>query len=404
MSFRKRGSVIGNATRNIAPAPEEKILPPGVRSSPLDSRPTISTGTHSLNQILAGHAGLPTGSSLLIEENGNTDFGGVLLRHYAAQGAVQGDHVHVLGFHESWRRQLPGLMTETRKSSTASNYKSVSQDRMKIAWRYESLSNNSGPSQGTLCPYVTGSIHWLVCLMYLGLDALLTSPSASSRATSVFTNTFDLSSRLDDRDIKGTFHFSSTDNSISSQNHSLLDMFLAQVTKAVSGGGVATMHRVVIPSLMAPALYESSCSLPQRVLKFVHGLRALLRRFPAQLTAVITLPTSLHPRTAGHVRWIELLSDCVLELIPFQYRSRLETGVKSHDKAQGLLRTHTLPGYHERGGGLVGNGVREDLSFKLSGTEGLVILPAYLPPVDNDGTITDVLQESSAKGSKTLAF
>lgn len=119
----------------------------GVRPSPVDGRPTTSTGTQSLDDLLAGHAGLALGSSLLIEENGTTDFGGTLLRYYVAEGIVQQHHVHVLGLHESWARDLPGLITSDSKDEDKDM--SISGEKMKIAWRYENLGQFGAQTRGT---------------------------------------------------------------------------------------------------------------------------------------------------------------------------------------------------------------------------------------------------------------
>jgi elongator complex protein 4 len=148
MSFRKRNVVIGSSGPSSTPiARQEKSLAPGTRPSPLDGRLTTSTGTQSLDQLLAGHAGMPMGTSILIEETGTTDFGGVLLRYYAAEGLVQGHHVHLLGFNDAWRRELPGLGNPDRSKSSKS---SVSSDeKMKIAWRYETLGQRNMPVRGT---------------------------------------------------------------------------------------------------------------------------------------------------------------------------------------------------------------------------------------------------------------
>ena len=161
MSFRKRNVVLGSGSPKIPTLGSaattavlervEKSLPPGVRPSPLDGRPTTSTGTSSLDQLLAGHSGLPLGTSLLVEEAGTTDFGGMVLRYYAAEGLVQGHHVHLLGYGESWRRDLPGLDLTGGNKSKSNKSGGSSDDKMKIAWRYETLGNTSSrspPSQG----------------------------------------------------------------------------------------------------------------------------------------------------------------------------------------------------------------------------------------------------------------
>jgi len=113
-------------------------LSPGVRPSPVDGRLATSTGTPTLDTLLAGHAGLPLGNSILLEENGTTDYAGSLLKYYAAEGIVQGHVLHVVGVREGWTRELPGLVggTDTRAESSSANRES---DKMKIAWRYENL-------------------------------------------------------------------------------------------------------------------------------------------------------------------------------------------------------------------------------------------------------------------------
>lgn len=146
MSFRKRN--IGLSTgpdrtpaTNVPAQPHRAIQPPpstpGVRPSPDDGRPTTSTGSPSLDNLLAGHGGLPIGKTLLVEENGTTDFAGALLRYYAAEGVVQDQRVHVIGMPEQWGRTLPGLIGPAEAAEEKSDRRKG--DRMKIAWRYERL-------------------------------------------------------------------------------------------------------------------------------------------------------------------------------------------------------------------------------------------------------------------------
>jgi len=144
MSFRKKNVVLGQQARGMvreAGVKKQEISPAvGVRPSPLDGRFTTSTGTGSLDQLLAGHAGLPLGSSILVEESGTTDFAGVLLKYYGAEGLVQGHEVHVLGPTEAWKSELPGLGKTS--SSLRGQPASVLNEKMKIAWRYETLNGN----------------------------------------------------------------------------------------------------------------------------------------------------------------------------------------------------------------------------------------------------------------------
>ena len=141
MSFRKRSIALGSARTAESPAPAPvKTQLPGVRPSPLDGRPVTSTGASTLNGLLAGHGGLALGCSLLIEENGTTDYAGALLKFFAAEGLSQGHHVHVIGMPEQWGRELPGVTGEIGKKERLSE----TADKMKIAWRYESLGQYGG--------------------------------------------------------------------------------------------------------------------------------------------------------------------------------------------------------------------------------------------------------------------
>ena len=161
MAFRKRNVGLSTAQRTppLSPASSSSAPPasrpsadvvsrqdpppvtsPGIRPSPLDGRPVTSTGTATLDTLLAGHSGLPLGSSLLIEETGTTDYAGTLLRYYAAEGIVQGHIVHVVGVGEQWGRDLPGctgVHGGAEKVDVPDDQGSKA--RMKIAWRYERL-------------------------------------------------------------------------------------------------------------------------------------------------------------------------------------------------------------------------------------------------------------------------
>lgn len=149
MSFRKRNvgvSSSGDSARATPSVTEAGIQPvvnratvsllPGVRPSPIDGRPVTSTGVATLDDLLAGHGGLALGSSLLIEEKGTTDYAGALLRCYAAEGLVHGHRVYVVGLPEQWGRELPGLSGEPDQIERPA----LNEDKMKIAWRYEALS------------------------------------------------------------------------------------------------------------------------------------------------------------------------------------------------------------------------------------------------------------------------
>ncbi|KAM7204448.1 PAXNEB domain containing protein [Naviculisporaceae sp. PSN 640] len=364
-SFTKRNTVL--SARPVArPTPNqpksEKQLAPGLRPSPSDGRLTTSTGTSTLDQLLAGHGGLPMGTCLLIEEQGTTDFSGVLLRYYAAEGLVQGHQVHALGFPPEWQYQLPGLAAPDTKAKSGQPAPAA-EEKMKIAWRYEALGNNAAPR------------------------------GAGDSSTAPFCHSFDLSKRLASSSVKGSFQPIPTPGppSLGSFNPTSPFKSIIQHLRAKLETSDPNMtHRVIIPSLLSLSLYPAECSRPSEVLQFLHGLRALLRQYSSQLTVLLTLPTSLFPRSSGLVRWIELLSDGVVELIPLPATPAAAAPPKKGSSGkvetpQGFLKVYSLPIYHEKGGGGAETGhFRENLSFSLSATKGLVIKPYSLPPMEED--------------------
>ncbi|KAH8839659.1 hypothetical protein MCOR27_010110 [Pyricularia oryzae] len=390
MSFRKRNAVI-SAVPSARPdgiplRPGQQQVhqppqaPPGLRPSPLDGRLTTSTGTASLDTLLAGHAGLPLGTSLLVEEQGTTDFSGVLLRYYAAEGLVQGHHVHALAFPEAWKYELPALSYVSKSSSGSTSSRTFASadsagDKMKIAWRYEALGNSRSQAQPA-------------------------RERAGGSGSSVFCHSYDLSKRLSTSDIKGQFHSIPSVSPLSWSLEQLaeaspLRLFIKHLQNSLSSSPPNTIHRVIIPSLLSPTLYPGSACDPTEVLQFLHSLRGLLRLYNKQLTALLTLPVSLYPRASGLTRWMELLCDGVMELIPLP--SVLGAGAlpavssgsgkdkKDADKAQGIVKVYTMPVFHERGGGgSEGNHFRDNLSFSLSSSRGLVITPYSLPPMEDD--------------------
>ncbi|KAH0523490.1 hypothetical protein TsFJ059_008491 [Trichoderma semiorbis] len=369
MSFRKRNTVIG-VTGAAPQSQQTKLLVPGTRPSPHDGRLTTSTGTSSLDQLLAGHAGLPVGTCLLVEETGTTDFGGILLRYFAAEGLVQGHSVHVLGFGDHWRRELPGLASEGRSKEASSSNSSDS--KMKIAWRYEALSSRAAPSRGP-------------------------SISDSAEGMAPFCHTFDLSGRLDDSVAQGQFYTTRGGGMDSGQ--SLFRRFISEVTTKIKSSPPTAIHRIVVPSLLSPTLYPPSACRPQEVLQFLHQIRALLRQFPSRIVVMMTLPISLYPRSTGLVRRAELICDGVVELISLQQQPQhhIDRNSANDTKAQGLFRIHSLPIFHEKGGGLEGSWVKEDMSFKLSASSGLVIAPYSLPPLVDDGPSSEPSNENKSK-------
>ena len=379
---------------------------PGLRPSPLTGQPTTSTGTATLDNLLGGHAGLPLGSLLLIEESGTTDFAGALLRFYAAQGITHGQTLHVYGVGEAWVRQLPGLVGAADAASDVAPVKvKVDEEKMKIAWRYERLGqHDAGRSgRGALVVSVVDSAYFTGAVVKICADSIVNivapnrehppdkpdgSIDGAANRLEAFSHTFDLAKRLSIPPTADINHIPI--NLTASPATSPFTSLIEHLSNALQTSNPSSVHRLVMPTILSPALYPPSAGHPHRLLQFLHSLRSLLRQHPTRLTVMASLPTELYPRSTGLVRWAEHLSDGVIELTPFPHlmdasNSLAESGGSraGDDQPQGMLKLHKIPVMTERGGGGAGTGVGDDLAFTLSRRK-FVIRPFSLPPMEGD--------------------
>ncbi|KAL1996844.1 hypothetical protein VTN49DRAFT_7709 [Thermomyces lanuginosus] len=389
MSFRKRNvglspgagrdAPVSSLPQPAATSPPTESLP-GVRPSPDDGRPTTSTGSRSLDNLLAGHAGLPMGKILLIEENGTTDFASALLRYYAAEGIVQEHKVHVVGIGEQWGRTLPALIGPA--DAVDEKVDRRKEERMKIAWRYERLGEFGTGITPARAPVATPESS--------------TSQADAASKQKAFCHAFDLTKRLAHPALSTVDYVP-----LVPSREPIFVSVLKKLVSSISTCPPNTVHRILIPSLLNPAIYPPDCSQPEHLLQFIHSLRGLLSSSAHHITAMITLPLSLYPRSSGLVRWVELLCDGVIELCPFPHSSdALATSgaATAHEEPpQGMLKTHKLPVLHERGGGSDQN-IGEDWAFTLSRRK-FEIKPFSLPPAEGDSEAQQAASSSLPKKS-----
>ncbi|KAF3904538.1 hypothetical protein ABW21_db0201237 [Orbilia brochopaga] len=395
MSFRKRSIALNtdaaatNPTAAVTTASNPTTAPlKGTRPSFLTGVPTTSTGTASLDALLSGHAGLPLGSVLLVEESSTTDFAGALLRYFAAEGIVQGHRVVVVGVSEGWGRELPGLSERREDGGDGGKGKAGERERMKIAWRYEVMGNRRAPPANAESP----------------------DPSSSRTPTDVFCHTYDLTKRLAiPPSSKPPIYIPPQPPQLLSINPHPFHPLLARLTVLLSSydndsqddGNMVT--RIVIPNLLSPLLYPPAAALPANILAFLHALRALTRRYSARVAVMMSLSVGVHPRSTGLVRQIEGLADGVIELHPvpaFAERAEMQRGASnssnsssasgSDEVPQGLVRVWkavegkrgtgiTVGG--EGGGGSAGMEGGDDLAFML--TRRRMRIERFSLPVDD---------------------
>lgn len=208
-----------------------------------------------------------------------------------------------------------------------------------------------------------------------------------SATPSIFCHSFDLTRRL-------TIPSSNAINILPiltvSHQTSPFTSIIQNLAQQLSSSPSGTIHRLIIPTVLSPQFYPPYASNPQHILKFLHSLRALLRLHSAQLTAMITLPLTLYPRSTGLVRWMEILSDGVLELVPFPHATETGPSVTTsgaataqEEKPQGMVKIHRLPVFHEKCGGGASTSSGDDSAFTVSRRR-FAIKPFSLPPVEGD--------------------
>ncbi|KAK5118160.1 hypothetical protein LTR85_008140 [Meristemomyces frigidus] len=396
MAFRKRNIAVSTTAGSVAPANAAATLHgglPGVRPSPLTSHPVTSTGATSLDDLLGGHVGLALGSSLLIGESGTTDFAGALLRFYAAEGLCQGHVVHAVGVGDSWVRDLPGVADE--RSSRKAAPSAGDDEKMKIAWRYEKLgqAGERGAWSDSDAYIVPGQ----------QADQALPPHAPTNAPQQPFCHTFDLSKSLIIPQGARINHIAIT------LSPKPFDAVLQSLTQTLKASSSDTVHRLVLPTVLSPALWPTHATRPEDFLQFLHSLRSLLHQYAGRLTAMMTLPLELHPRSSGLVRWAELLSDGVLELTPFPHLMNAANGFvesgghkSNEERPQGMLKVHKLPITTERGegGAGAGNSMGEDLAFTVSRRK-FVINPFSLPPMEGD---QDAQKEGGSLTGKDVEF
>lgn len=98
---------------------------------------------------------------------------------------------------------------------------------------------------------------------------------------------------------------------------------------------------------------------------------------------MISLPTELYPRATALIRWAEILSDGVIELLPLPRRTASKAQGKQ-EEPQGLVKLWKLPVLGEKGGGVgAALGAGEDLAFLVTRRR-FEIMAYSLPPADED--------------------
>lgn len=106
----------------------------GTKPSLQNAQLLVSTGIPSFDFILGG--GLPVGSILLIEEDVFDIYSKLFIKFYLTEGILNGHFIHLASLNEdplNIFNTLPGLYKETKANCQSNS----SDEKLKIAWRYQ---------------------------------------------------------------------------------------------------------------------------------------------------------------------------------------------------------------------------------------------------------------------------
>lgn len=350
--------LLANQVQNLSV--EEVVKHPGVRPSSITSQATVSTGSADLDKIL-GHQGLPLGSSLLVEENGTTDFASVLMKSFASQGIVHNrldpknsnTHVIVLSSNNSWAKELPGVYKgssrDIKKNRVLENEKKISvqnlldttekpnirpkvddkkDNDLRIAWRYGL--NDAAKKQ-----------------QVANLD---------NETYKDFNHQFDITSRLTPSPNANEITFIPLSSSFKPVLKQIEQTIQKHKTKII---------RLVIPSFLNPSMYPPQLTTSQESLQFIHSLRSLTRKYSKNLVIAMSIAMDLYSRESSLVKYMEILTDAVFNLEPFN-----QDMIKFLEKAyhnqptkvqHGLVHVYKIPHLSEKGQMLI---MKSEFAFK----------------------------------------
>lgn len=292
----------------------------GLRPSLVNSTLCVSSSSRSLDQLLQ-HGGLPLGTMTLLEEHGSTDYASTVLKGFCTLGvrdqrAGSDSLVVCLGI-PGWVRAVPAL----GKASASSEKPEELQKRMRIAWRYQLSQNTNQQQQKASTALYTSDLNF---------KANMTPAPKQSEVVHVSGAT-------------------------------LADM-LAKYANLLASQPANRVLRVIVPSLLHPAVYREESSLPENLIPFMLGLRSLSRKF--NTATIISLPLQLYPRASPVISQIEALCDAVIELEPFE-----------DPNVQGFAHVHKIAELSERG---IDVHRRHEYSFRL-GRSQFEIAPWGIP-------------------------
>ncbi|KAJ7706472.1 Elongator complex protein 4 [Mycena rosella] len=261
----------------------------------------VSTGVPSLDDILGG--GLPLSCSLVLTAPDlHSEYAELVQKYFVAQGLASHQRVCVVGS-VVW---VNDCMWLPAGASADPDEPAPSDEKIKIAWRYEQMKQ---------------------------FQTTVASPSSAAEDA---CRTFDLTTRIPSSVVAGALasgQLAVVDVETASGRPATVCV-LERLKEILETGD--TQLRICVPSLGSPYWGDLAA---QDILRFLHGLRALLRA-RGHACASSSLAAELSADSAGWYQKLGWVSDGAITMAAFTANPALASAFPSH---HGLVRIHTLP-------------------------------------------------------------
>lgn len=263
-----------------------------------------SSGVPSLDSVLGG--GIPIGSVLMIEEDSNDQYASLLTRYFVAEGILAGNGIFTIS-HEAVETQVHRLPEPIFTNKDPTN---LSQERLKIAWRYQALPQMNS-SFGQPSDY--------------GHHYDISKPMNLARLRKCDYTSLNLKEAYLE-------HRSGEFNMLQCVMKKIHQYILDNDFGVKDGKQPSNLLRVLIPNFGSP-LWGKLCS--SDIVQFLLCLRTLIRNS----LAVCVLSSPTHIQDEAVVQLMRHHVDTVIGLTDFGMDKRNPLYKEYH----GLLKIHKLP-------------------------------------------------------------
>ncbi|QLG74953.1 hypothetical protein HG535_0H02800 [Zygotorulaspora mrakii] len=337
---------IGNNPRtpNIRNIETLDMNHPGIRPSPASSQQTTSTGSFDLDRVL-GHMGLPLGNSMIIKEQGTTEFSAVLCKLFAAQGIMhtrvenlssRSDNTHlcVISANQGFSKELPGVYKGSSKDIKKTR---IAEEQSKVT--VQNLSEQAAPTR-----YNDLKIAWRYKLGDENSSQQPKDNESSMMETEYkdYNHQFNITSRMVPAPTPSEISYVTP--------HQPTQGILSQLEQIIKKHD-NKLIRLIIPSLLHPATYPPTSFRLSGIIPLLHGIRSLVKKYENRCVLLATMSSDLVDDFL--LCEVESMFDAVIDLEPFSQEMLqfLEKAYKSQpNKVQhGLLHISKLPIFSERG-------------------------------------------------------